>query len=234
MLRCNNGYNDAMAEVELQTVSQKAYESILSAIVQDKLPKGKFLSQRDLAALAGTSVVSVREALKTLESDGLIEAVPRWGVRIPLETRQSLEGRYRVREALEVMAAYLVSQQKLSDEAAQGLRNMAQACDEVRERDMYHIEEFYVRHQRLHLSIAESTGIGLLKKELERIHLRCLLFRSAQKTWTRRLREEGERWHRDLVEAILSGDPCVAQEAMHRHVQFGLEHDLEVLDRITG
>jgi len=222
-----------MANSDLQTVSEKAYEHILSAIAQDKLPKGEFLSQRDLAALAGTSVVSVREALKKLESEGLIEAVPRWGVRIPIETRKSLEERYRIREALEVMAAYLLSQ-GFDAETAQRLREMAKACDEIQERDRYHIEEFYEKHQELHLAIAESTGIELLKKELERIQLRSLLFRSAQKTWTRRLEEEGERWHRDLIEAMLSGDPGLAQETMHRHIQFGLEHDLEVFERITG
>jgi DNA-binding GntR family transcriptional regulator len=222
-----------MANLILQTASEKAYERILSAITQDKLPKGQFLSQRDLAALADTSVVSVREALKRLESEGLIEAVPRWGVRIPVETKTSLEERYRVREALEVMAVYLLSQ-AFDAETAQKLREMARACDEIQERDMYHIEEFYERHQQLHLTIAESTGIELLKKELERIQLRGLLFRSAQKTWTRRLKEEGERWHRDLIEAILSGDPRLAQETMHRHIQFGLEHDLEVFQRITG
>jgi DNA-binding GntR family transcriptional regulator len=222
-----------MASSELQTVSEKAYESILDAIAQDRLPRGEFLSQRDLAARAGTSVVSVREALRKLESQGLIESVPRWGVRIPIETRKSVEERYQVREALEVMAAYLVSK-RFDPETARRLREMAKACDEIQERDQYHVEEFYERHQQLHLTIAESTGIELLKKELERIQLRSLLFRSAQETWTRRLREEGERWHRDLIEAILSGDPGTAQATMHRHIQFGLEHDLEVFDRIKG
>ena len=216
-----------------QTVSDKAYESILNAIAQGILPKGEFLSQRDLASLAGASVVSVREALKKLESEGLIEAVPRWGVRIPIETRESLAERYRVREALEVMAAYLLSQ-KFDAETAERLREMAQACDEIQEKDSEHVEEFYERHHQLHQAIAESTGIGLLKRELGRMHLRCLLFQSAQETWTRRLEEEGERWHADLIEAILSGDPARAQEAMHRHVQFGLNHDLEIFDKNQG
>ena len=216
-----------------QTVSDKAYESILNAIAQGILPKGEFLSQRDLASLAGASVVSVREALKKLESEGLIEAVPRWGVRIPIETRESLAERYRVREALEVMAAYLLSQ-KFDAETAERLREMAQACDEIQEKDDKHVEEFFERHHQLHQAIAESTGIGLLKRELGRMHLRCLLFQSAQETWTRRLEEEGERWHADLIEAILSGDPARAQEAMHRHVQFGLNHDLEIFDKNQG
>ena len=216
-----------------QTVSDKAYESILSAIAQGILPRGEFLSQRDLASLAGTSVVSVREALKKLESEGLIEAVPRWGVRIPIETRESLAERYRVREALEVMAAYLLSQ-RFDADTAKRLREMARACDEIQDRDSKHIEEFYERHHQLHLAIAESTGIGLLKRELKRLHLRCLLFRSAQETWTRRLEEEGERWHSDLIEAVLSGDPVQAQEAMHRHIQFGLKHDLEIFEKKEG
>jgi DNA-binding GntR family transcriptional regulator len=230
---CLNCYNNFMDSSIPQTVSDKAYESILSAIAQGILPKGEFLSQRDLASLAGTSVVSVREALKKLASEGLIEAVPRWGVRIPIETRESLAERYRVREALEVMAAYLLSQ-KFDTGIAERLRKMARACDTIQDRDSEHVEEFYEKHHQLHLAIAESTGIGLLKRELERMHLRCLLFQSAQGTWTRRLEEEGERWHTELIESILSGDPGAAQEAMHRHVQFGLKHDLEIFDEKKG
>lgn len=215
-----------------QTVTEKAYKSLLHAIAEDKLPKGEFLSQRKLAALTGASVVSVREALKKLESEGLIESIPRWGVRIPIETEESLQERYRIREALEVMAAYLLSQ-KCDAETAQRLQEMAEACDQIQERDVYHVEEFYKKHQKLHRYIVQSTGIGLLTKELERIHLRNLLFQSAQKTWTRRLREESDHWHRDLIEAILSGDPGRAQEAMHRHIQHGLKYDMEILNKST-
>jgi len=59
--------------------NDKAYKILQRAIIENELPKGKFLSQRMLSKMTNTSVVSVREALKKLEYERLIESIPRWG-----------------------------------------------------------------------------------------------------------------------------------------------------------
>ena len=92
----------------LETSAEKAYQAILKHILEGELPRGEFLSQRMLAEIADTSIISVREALKRLENDRLIESIPRWGVRIPIETRERIVEMYGVREAVEVMIAYLL------------------------------------------------------------------------------------------------------------------------------
>ncbi len=92
----------------LKTSSEKAYQALLREILGGSLPKGEFLSQRMLAELADTSIISVREALKRLEYEYLLESVPKWGVRIPVETRARIKDLYGIREALEVMVAYLL------------------------------------------------------------------------------------------------------------------------------
>ena len=217
-----------MKNIEILSSVDKAYKKILDEILGNRLPKNEFLSQRMLAELAETSVVSVREALKKLEYEGLIESVPRWGVRIPVETREILIERYQIREALEVMAAYLVSQHVEQAQAAE-LRKLAKSCDSLTSVDENHAAEFSERHRRLHLYLAECSGNSLLKKELERLNIQHLLFQSAQRVWARRI-QSWERWHSDLIEDILSGDPQKAQEAMHKHIQHGLKHNLEIFD----
>ena len=57
----------------LKTSSEKAYQALLREILGGSLPKGEFLSQRMLAELADTSIISVREALKRLEYEYLLE-----------------------------------------------------------------------------------------------------------------------------------------------------------------
>src|SRR6056297_234479 len=93
---------------ETITSSEKAYRKLLEAILENKLERGEFISQRKLAVIAETSIVSVREALKRLEHEYLIEFIPKWGVRIPIETRERIIELYAVREALEVMTSYLL------------------------------------------------------------------------------------------------------------------------------
>jgi len=62
---------------DLLLSNNKAYKRIQQAILENELPKDKFLSQRMLAKMTETSVISVREALKKLEYEGLIESIPR-------------------------------------------------------------------------------------------------------------------------------------------------------------
>jgi DNA-binding transcriptional MocR family regulator len=63
------------------TSEQQVTDRLRRHILAGELPVGEFLSQRKLAELAGTSVISVRGALRQLENEGLIENVPRAGVR---------------------------------------------------------------------------------------------------------------------------------------------------------
>lgn len=210
---------------------EKAYSILLGMILEKKLPVGEFLSQRKLSEITGTSVVSLREALKRLEGEGLLESVPRWGVRIPRESKQDLINRYELREALEVMAAYKITQ-KIDPKRAKKLRKIAAECDAVDTADTAHILEFSEKHRRLHLFIAECTENPLLVRELERLRIRSLIFQSAKTTWAHDV-QNWKSWHRDLVEDLLSGDVQKAQEAMRSHIRHGLSHDLQYFDERT-
>jgi GntR family transcriptional regulator, rspAB operon transcriptional repressor len=222
-----NGREDA-AILSSKTSAEIAYRKILQSILENKLPKGEFLSQRMLAELSETSIISVREALKRLEFEHLLESIPRWGYRIPVETRERIINLYGIREALEVMVAYLLAK-TADEEQLTRIFSKAEECDLIQTTGENSIERFAARHRELHLFMAESTGNEQLMKELERLGLRSLLYQSAKSTWAREV-DNWEYWHRSLAEAIMSRDTCRAQEAMHKHIQHGLHHDLKMFD----
>ncbi|PIE34303.1 hypothetical protein CSA56_07915 [candidate division KSB3 bacterium] len=211
------------------TASDKAYRAILQAILENKFPKGEFLSQRKLAALAETSIISVREALKRLEHEHLLESIPKWGVRIPIETRERIISLYGIREALEVMVAYLLAK-TISDSDARKLYQKAEECDLMHLDNTCSIDDIAKNHRALHLWMAKTTGNEVIKKELERLGLRSLLYQS-RKLIGENSTDIWERWHRWLAEEIISRDIVRAQEAMHRHIQHGLHHDLVMFDQ---
>ena len=212
---------------DMLTNVDKAYQILLKQIIEKKLPAGEFLSQRKLSETTHTSVVSLREALKRLEGEGVLEAVPRWGVRIPVETEQDLVYRYELREVMEVLAALKISQ-GIDLEKAKTLRKLAAECDAIDGADTEHILEFAEKHRELHIFLAECSGNPLLAKELERLRVRSLMFQSAKTTWAKDVtNKRWKRWHRDLIEEILSGDSVRAQEAMRAHIRHGLANDLK-------
>ncbi len=219
----NNNHDE-----HLRTAGEKAYQTLLHAILENKLESGVFLSQRKLASYAGTSIVSLREALKQLEHEGIIEAVPRWGVRLPKPTRERLIEVYQVREGLEVMVASLLAQET-DEDVKEKLYALAVACDELEVSDEQSIVEFSNRHRELHLSMAESTGNQQLQKYLDRIGLRMIIYQSARSTWFHQ-RENWDYWHQGLLDEIFSGDVSRARTAMHSHIQNGLKNDLILFD----
>ena len=141
----------------LKTSSEKAYQALLREILGGSLPKGEFLSQRMLAELADTSIISVREALKRLEYEYLLESVPKWGVRIPVETRARIKDLYGIREALEVMVAYLLCK-KNDQEVGQELIRLSDEVDSIDTGVFGNLEVLAKKHRELHLLLAQNQA----------------------------------------------------------------------------
>lgn len=90
-----------------ETLREKTVERLRESILNQFFEPGERLIERELCELTGVSRTSVREALRQLESEGLIEIIPNRG---PVVTSLSLEDAmriYEVREALEGLAARL-------------------------------------------------------------------------------------------------------------------------------
>jgi DNA-binding GntR family transcriptional regulator len=203
-----------------EQVTEKLREAILSA----QLPVGDFLSQRKLAELTGTSVISVRGALRRLENEGLAENVPRMGVRVPRDTPSSIRDRYMVRTALETAAVRRISG-SLPDEDKQNLLAMAKKLDQLAANHTEkNIPDFARLHHEFHLRLAERAGSPLLVQMLRRVINPSLMMLNAKRSWT--APTELTQNHTRLAEAIISGDETRAVTEMEEHIRTGLESEL--------
>lgn len=212
----------------VKTSSDKAYQAILKEILSGNLPRGEFLSQRMLAEIADTSIISVREAFKQLEYEHLIESIPKWGVRIPLETRSRIKDLYGIREALEVMVAYILCKNN-DPKIAETMFQIADEIDKINTDIPENIDILSKKHRKFHLHMAECTGNHQLYVELKRLSLWSLLYQDPKKIWE--VKEQNwKHWHKNLVTEIFSNEPHRAQEAMHKHIQHGLQGDLMKFD----
>src|SRR2546428_576980 len=106
------------------SLSNRAYVSIRDGILRGLFPMGTSLSRRKLAAQLGMSPLPISEALRQLESEGLVESRPRVGTRVRVPTPQDLRDRYIIREALECQSARLFAEKPSAAERSE-LRTMA-------------------------------------------------------------------------------------------------------------
>ncbi len=209
------------------TSEQQVADQLRRHILAGELPVGEFLSQRKLAELAGTSVISVRGALRQLENEGLIENVPRMGVRIPQDSPSSVRDRYLVRTALETAAVQKICG-TLSDKSAATLQKMAQDLDRLA---ATHTAETYPEFARLHhdfhILIAESADSPLLVQMLKRVINPSLMLVNAARSWKQP--SELHQNHTKLAKAIVSGNSVEALAAIKTHIEVGLASELAVL-----
>ncbi|MFA7671973.1 MAG: GntR family transcriptional regulator, partial [Sphaerochaetaceae bacterium] len=141
-----------MNDVIPKTKEEQAYLELKNLILEGKLPTQKFLSQRMLAATVNTNINTIRTALRLLENDNLIENVPQWGVRIPMETEEVLRDRYFLRELLEVGAVkLLIRRRKAGNLDISSIIEKARICDDIAREEPKDISKFSKAHLDFHL-----------------------------------------------------------------------------------
>ena len=203
------------------TAAEEAYRTLRSMLASGEIAQGRRLSQRKLAARLGCSTVPVLEAMRRLESDGLLVKEPRKMARVRQLSREDLEGLYLVREALEGVGARLAARRISDDEIAE-LRDLEQHFENaVRSEDA---DACFQTETELHRFIARCAQCPLLYEELDRL---LLIERTTGHGTVALDRQFYLQSHRAILHAIADHDADSAEYLMRKHVRGGCEEALE-------
>jgi DNA-binding GntR family transcriptional regulator len=198
--------------VSLTNVLEREIESL---IVSGELPPGDRINEIQLARRFGTSRGPIREATRSLEAKGLVEAVRNRGVFIRRLTLDEAIEIYDLRCALFGLAGRLLAG-RMNDRLLDRLNVMLQQMDEAAEaRDF---DRYYPINLAFHTFIVEEAGSATLAREYSAMVKKLHLFRA------RSLVQGGglavsNREHREIVDALASGDVERAHDACWRHVE---------------
>ena len=205
---------------------EEALEQILQVVRLGLVPAGDRLpAERDLAGRLGVSRVTLREVLKVLQDQGLVEArrgryggtfvLPRAAVGGEDELRRrigetDLEDVLRFREVLEVGAAGLCATHGLSKEQTARLREALARTRDAPLADYRRLDTLF------HLSLAELCGSPTLTAQYAAVRATVNDLLDCIPLLVRNL-EHSQRQHAVLVEAVLDGDADAAREIMREH-----------------
>src|SRR5208283_5352699 len=214
-----------------ESLSSRAYQQIRDEILRGDLSIGDVLSRRRLAKRLNMSFLPITEALKCLETEGLVESRPRIGTRVRVPNEQDIRDSNVIREALESQAARLCAQNITVEEKKQ-LRTSARHLDELQRMcvqelaDSRFLFSVHTYHMEFHMRIAELGRCPGLCRAIEKEQVLILnwLYDIAANR-----RTQPEEFHSTLAEALCSGDPLAADIAMRAHVRYGLDQVLERL-----
>jgi DNA-binding GntR family transcriptional regulator len=210
-----------------RTLAGEAYLVVRQRVLRGELAVGQTISRRKLAAELGMSFLPVSEALIRLELEGLLESRPRAGTRVRIPTEQDLRGHYAVREALEVQAARLFTENATREEKTELMR-MAVRVDSLSLTPDADRIVYLSLHERLHGRIAECARCPALSDAIEKTHVLASTWNCVGQSHSRG--GAPRKSHERLVAVLTSGTPAAAAEAMRHHIVSSMERTIARLE----
>ncbi|MDR3493647.1 MAG: GntR family transcriptional regulator [Ancalomicrobiaceae bacterium] len=189
-------------------------ERLRDAIVSGRLKLGARLVEGELTAQFGVSRGPVREALRRLAADGLIELVPHRGAIVRRLTRREIAELFQIRLELEALAARLAAE---NGDAARR-RQFAEAIAPIFESKPRCIAEYLWENATFHEAVYALADNEQLKVLAGRLQL-PLIMAQVGNILTPEILDLSVTEHRAIAAAILDSDPAGARAAMCAHLQ---------------
>ncbi len=195
-----------------QNLDFKVYQTLKTMIVERKLEPGAKIYQDKLAQDLGVSRTPLVNALKKLEHDKLIFAIPRRGFYVRLVSQEDMIQVFEVREVLEGLAARRAAT-LITDAQLKKLQHFfhdlpADASDAYAEED-----------RKFHKFLIEVGGKGILGSILENYNVLTFSYQTNQGAGLIRSPAETLHEHLAIIAAIAEQEPVKAEDAARSHLR---------------
>jgi len=214
-----------MTETELQDMSQGevAYHRLYEAIRSGWFRPGDRLREVEVADTLALSRTPVREALRKLESDGIVEHRPRLGAVIRTLTTPEVVELYEMRLVLERTAAEMAAKHANAAEIDMlvDLNVQIEAAGDDTQRAAALNQDF---HRRIYL----ATRNRFLLASARALNNALMLLGPTTLDDEARIKTVSAQ-HTRIIEAMTAGDQKAAGDAAEAHLQTSLHHRLKVL-----
>jgi DNA-binding GntR family transcriptional regulator len=214
-----------------QSLADQAYQALRAAIVRGDLPWGEKITERGLAARLGVSATPVREALRRLEQEQLVEHTGPRSLRVvtisPEERTESgaieaaLEGVAARLAALKATEAQLKHMGKLLDEADAAAAALREDRDAGRDLSPDQIERIFDAVRTFHHEVEQAAANTQLTRTLdqvrafsrsERLKLASAQLAAGSASQIRRYAQ-----HREILDALRDREPDRAEQLARTH-----------------
>ena len=210
----------------LLSLEERVFVTLEEDILTGKLKRGDSLGEKILSERLGVSRTPVRSALARLSEEGLVESVANKGSVVIGITKEDIVDIYHIRMRLEGLAS-LIAASKITDE---GLAELLESVE---------LSEFYIKKNNteklkeldseFHEAIYRATGNKPLCKTLSELHRKIKTYRKLSLTVPGRL-ECSVAEHREIYEAIASGNGELADTLTSLHVKRALDNMLSAFE----
>ncbi len=211
------------------SLSELAYERILEMLFARRLPAGAFVSQNDLVAIVGIPVAPLRDALRVLQTEGVLTIHPRSGIRFLKPDFEFARHTYQFRGVLERPAVRVFAEMASLERLAE-IRERHEACIALLTETGFTADvakEAVALDALLHFEIIGALGNPLIFSTYRRVHNYLQLIR-LDRTLSGPIVLRTLREHLDLLDACLARDPDRAETSLQLHFTLALQRTMGI------
>jgi DNA-binding GntR family transcriptional regulator len=209
-----------------KNIDQQIYKIIAEQIISGAMEPGTRITEKEITSLLGVSRTPVREAMKALSKDGLIELVPHKCALVRKLSRIDFVEIFEVRAVLEGLAARLAAKHIPKRKLAELIGRNETCREELNKGKVDLFLEFDIS---LHSLILEYCGNKYLQKNLRSLNNLIHYFRvEIAKKVTRSVEAFNE--HNIILMALVKQDADLAEAAMKDHILFTIKRTIKDTD----
>jgi len=201
--------------VESKPIREIAYETLKHAIITGELPAGARIVETEYAERMHISRTPLREALRKLERDGLVEYMLRRGVVVRAFTISDVEEIYTIRNCLEMLTLPAIIQ-NATEQDIKRLRDLLNEMDPLTEKG--EIAELSPRARTFHSELTALSGQKRIIRAIEGQDEYITRF-SALSIAKEDRRAAAHQEHHRLVDYVEERNLPKFEELMRRHIE---------------
>ncbi|AHM56568.1 hypothetical protein EAL2_c12730 [Peptoclostridium acidaminophilum DSM 3953] len=213
-------------EKNKSSLSSKIFNVLRDNILEGKYAHDEKLIEVKLAQELGVSRTPVREALKQLELEGLVENIPNKGVVVKGISKQDISDIYAIRLAIEGIAVEW-AMERMSDEDVEKLKEIYELME------FYTLKKDYLKISELntqfHEVIYKATKSRYLEQVLKDFQYYIKTTRNKSLRTPGRLESALEE-HREILDAFIARDPQKARAVLENHIDVSKLNALKLED----
>ena len=210
-----------MNQFKTTSLADQVFEKLENDIIQGVYPRGEILTELKLVDQLGVSRTPIRDALRRLEQERLIEDTGK-GSRVVGITEEDLEDIMNIRQRIEGLAAYYAAKNMTPE----GLAELTHIVDL---QDFYYdkgdAEQLRQGGEQFHDLICYLSKRTVIMDTLIPLHRKTRRYRRiSMEDWSRTVNTRKE--HKAIFDAMASGDADLAESLMAKHIENAKKHML--------
>jgi DNA-binding GntR family transcriptional regulator len=211
------------------TLADLTARSIRDAIFADTFKPGEPLREEKLSESLGVSRNTVREALRILQDDGLVEIIPHQGAFLVRTSARTIEEVYALRIVLEpYLVRYALENACYNQDYLKGLEDLLSQMGNFEGKD--DVLSTIKVDQRFHQLMCEPSDLQLMLAALKSVGYLTRVCMINLKLHSADLVAD-ELQHREILDAIRQGDPVHGEQVVRKHLENARD---QLLGRMTA